>query len=236
MSMIIDGTSGLTFNDGSTKISNSVPQVTTYTSGSGTYTTPTNAKYLYIKMVGGGGGGNCSDSAGGPAAGATGGTTTFGTSLLTCNGGGGGAYNGTNAGGTATINSPAVGLGVTGGQGAPPGIGNPVGFNTGFMVGGAGASTPFGGQGRGSWAGNAKGDAAANTGAGGGGAGGNVTNGSVIPGSGAGGGGYIEAYITSPSSSYSYAVGAGGAGAAAGTNGYPGGNGGSGVIVITAFF
>jgi hypothetical protein len=31
------------------------PTVTTYTSGSGTYTTPTNCRYLYIKMVGGGG-------------------------------------------------------------------------------------------------------------------------------------------------------------------------------------
>ena len=35
------------------------PQVTTYTSSSGTYTTPTGAKYLVVEMVGGGGGGSC---------------------------------------------------------------------------------------------------------------------------------------------------------------------------------
>lgn len=32
------------------------PQVTVYTSGSGTYTVPTNARWVHIRMVGGGGG------------------------------------------------------------------------------------------------------------------------------------------------------------------------------------
>jgi hypothetical protein len=58
----------------------------------------------------------------------------------------------------------------------------------------------------------------------------------VIAGTGGGAGGYVEAIITSPSATYSYAVGAGGAGASAGTNGFAGGNGGSGVIFITAYF
>jgi len=218
---------------GPSLLAGNAPQVTVLTSGSGTYTTPSYAKSLYIKMVGGGGGGEASDSAGGPAAGATGGTTTFGTSLLTCVGGTGGSYNGSNAGGTATLNSPAVGLAVAGSQGASPGVGYTA--TLAYLSGGSGGSSPFGGQGRGSWAGNSAGAAATNTGSGGGGGG---TSGAVaaIPGGGGGSGGYIEAYITSPSATYSYAIGAGGAGAAAGTNGSPGGNGGSGVIIVTAYF
>jgi hypothetical protein len=226
------GATGIAFADGSTQVSHAVPQVTTYTSGSGTYTTPTNAKYLYIKMVGGGGGGECSDSAGGPAAGGTGGTTTFGSSLLTCNGGVGGAYNGTNDGGTATLNSPAVGLAVKGSAGASPGIGSPGG--TIYLSGGMGGCSPFGGAGQNQWATNNGQPAATNSGSGGGGAG-NATV-PAIPGGGGGSGGYVEAYITSPSSTYSYAIGAGGTGASAGTNGFAGGNGASGVIIITAFF
>ena len=60
------------------------PTVTTYTSGSGTYTTPTNAKYLTVQMVGGGAGGSASSNG---SAGGAGGTTTFGSSFLTCTGG-----------------------------------------------------------------------------------------------------------------------------------------------------
>jgi hypothetical protein len=208
------------------------PQVTVYTSGSGTYTTPAGVRYLTVRMVGGGGGGECSDSAGGPAAGATGGTTTFGSSLLTCNGGVGGSYNGTNDGGTATLNSPAVGLAVKGSAGASPGVGSPGGIT--YLSGGMGGCSPFGGAGQNQWATNAGQPAAANSGSGGGGAGSAAVV--AIPGGGGGSAGYIEAYITSPSSTYSYAIGAGGTGSAAGTNGYAGGNGGSGVIIVTAFF
>lgn len=57
MATVISGTTGVTFPDGSNEISHSAPQVTVYTSGSGTYTPPANAQYLHIKMVGGGGGG-----------------------------------------------------------------------------------------------------------------------------------------------------------------------------------
>jgi hypothetical protein len=51
-----------------------------------------------------------------------------------------------------------------------------------------------------------------------------------------GAGGYINAIITSLSSTYSYAIGAGGNGGNAGTGGGAGGAGGSGVIYITAYF
>jgi len=64
------------------------PTVTTYTSGSGTYTTPTGAKYIQVVMVGGGGGGCGSNATGGGNTGSNGGATTFGSSYLTAGGGG----------------------------------------------------------------------------------------------------------------------------------------------------
>jgi hypothetical protein len=45
-------------------------------------------------------------------------------------------------------------------------------------------------------------------------------------------GGYLDAIIGSPSSTYSYAVGAAGSGGSAGTSGNSGGSGGSGVIIV----
>ena len=211
----------------------STPQVTTYTSGSGTYTVPTGVRYLQVKMVGGGGGGGGSGSSGG--VGGTGGTTTFGTSTLTCNGGTGGVDNGAGGtGGSATI-TVGSGLALSGGNGggAPAGSGNR--FN-----GGMGGASAFGGNGS-----NGGGDAAGapgngpqagvtNTGGGGGGA---AFVGTFAAGGGAAGG-YIDAIITSLSATYSYAVGAAGTAGTAGTgaNVANGGAGGSGVIIVTAFF
>jgi hypothetical protein len=208
------------------------PQVNTLTSGSGTYTTPTNALYITVKMVGGGGGGGGSGSGNGTPSvkGGTGGTTTFGTSLLTCNGGGGGDYGTTtNTGGSATINSPATGIALNGGA-AGSGSTN----ITGFIGGMCGGVTPFGGAGAGA-NNTAGGNATSNTGSGGGAAGSASANG-YNTGSGGSAGGYIEAVITSPSSSYSYSVGAGGTAGPAAPNGYAGGVGGSGVIIVTAYF
>jgi hypothetical protein len=208
------------------------PQVTTLTSGSGTYTTPTNALYITVKMVGGGGGGGGSGSGNGTPSvkGGTGGTTTFGTSLLTCNGGGGGDYGTTtNTGGIATINSPATGIALNGGA-AGSGSTN----ITGFIGGMCGGVTPFGGAGAGA-NNTAGGNATSNTGSGGGAAGSASANG-YNTGSGGSAGGYIEAVITSPSSSYSYSVGAGGTAGPAAPNGYAGGAGGTGVIIVTAYF
>jgi len=209
----------------------SAPAVTVYTSGSGTYTTPANCAYLLIEMVGGGGGGGYSGSTGNGTAAGNGGTTTFGTSLLTCLGGNAGGINTTTGpdGGIPTLNSPAVGLAIKGTQG------NSGVYNNG-SAGGQGGCSPFLGGG-GSCSGSTNsGNASAglpNTGGGGGGAGGPS---GVFTGSGGGSGGYIKAYITSPSSSYAYSVGAGGTASTAGTSGYAGGAGGSGVIYVTAFF
>jgi hypothetical protein len=212
----------------------STPQVTTYTSGSGTYTVPTNCRYLQIKMVGGGGGGSGVANSGGDVG--VGGSTTFGTSLLTCNGGAGGIDNNTSGGigGTATINSPAIGIAIKGGYGNPPSY-----WSGDHATGGNGGSSPFfggGGSGSGSTNYGAATAGIANTGGGGGGG---MAASTSFGGSGGGSGGFIEAFINSPSATYSYSVGAGGAGGAVGSGGsstFAGAAGGSGVIYIIAFF
>lgn len=207
------------------------PTIQRFTSGSGTYTTPINVKYIKVKMVGGGGGAAGTGTAG-QVAGGAGGTTTFGTSLLTANGGAGGlntAPNNGGAGGAVTINSPAVSLvAIIGGAGqSASGV---LGSN---IMGPNGAASFFGGAGAGETGSRVGGSAAANSGSGGGGSG---SNGTVISGPAGGAGGYLEAIINSPSATYSYAVGAGGTGGAAGTSGAAGGAGGSGVIIVEEYY
>ena len=176
----------LQFADGSTQISNAVPQITVYTSGSGTYTVPTNAKYITVRMVGGGGagGGSTGTTAGGGggaggylegiitslsstyayAVGAGGGNTTFGSSLFTANAG------------SAGTSSSATASGGTGGS-ASGGSVNATGATGGFgwasvpyFNGGMGAASPFGAGGSGGGTGSGNGFAAVSYGAGGGGA------------------------------------------------------------------
>lgn len=193
------------------------PTITTYTSGSGTYTTPAGVKYLVVELVGGGGGG--AGSGAGAGNGSNGGNTTFGTA--TANGGNAGLPSG-GTGGTAsggTINLQG-GMGGFGGGNSVPGA---LGGSSYFAGGGAGGNNA---------AGNAS-NAPANTGAGGGGAGGSAT----VQGAYAGGaGGYVRWVISSPSATYSYGVGAGGAGGAAGTSGGAGGSGAAGLIIVTEYY
>jgi len=218
----------LSFADGSTQTSHAAPNVTVYTSGSGTYTVPTNAKYLTVLMVGGGGGGGGGSTTLGTGSGSAGSNTTFGTSLLLCtygSGGVGSAYYGGGAGGTATINLPATGYALAGGTG---GAGTYLG--TTYVAGGSGGNNPLAGNGQ---QGGANGTGYAgvpNTGSGGGGAGSNSTG---YSGAGGGAGGYINAIISSANTTYSYSVGTGGAGGTATTTG---GAGASGIIVVTAYF
>jgi len=228
MSIIRDGTNGITFPDTTVKYGN-IPQVTIYTSGSGTYTVPTGCKYLQIELVGGGGGGGGS-GVGIGGTGTAGGSTTFGTSLLIASGGNGSAGYIPQGGGFPTLNSPAVGVAFFGGlaSGAMYQVSNGGGTN--------GGCSPFGGSGSGGAPGGTSGGAAtANTGSGGGGGGSAAT----VASCGAGGqaGNYIKALITSSlASTYSYAVGAAGSAGSAGTSGAAGGAGGSGVIIVTAYF
>lgn len=215
-------------------ITGSTPQITVYTSGSGTYTVPANARWLQVRMVGGGGGGGGSGTAGGT--GGTGGATTFGSSLLTANGGTGGIDNGAGgSGGSASIGAGASGIALSGGNGGGADAGS-----ANNLAGGMGGSSAFGGNG-GCGGGDSAGSPNASPTAGqtntGGGGGGASFSGSFGAGGG-GAGGYVDAIVSPLSATYSYAVGAAGTAGTAGTGTATraGGAGGSGVIYITAYF
>lgn len=215
----------------SSKTNFTLPTVQKFTSGSSTYTTPAGVKWIRVRAVGGGGGGASSGTAG-TVNGGTGGNTTFGSSLLVANGGGGGSkdtgYGG--AGGTASLGTGPIGTALMGGQGSAQGLN----VTNVIIFGGMGSSSPFGGNGAGGY--NGSGVAAvANTGSGGGGGGTSTLTGTAS-GAGGGSGGYVDAIIHSPSSTYAYAVGAGGTAGTAGTNGYAGGAGGSGYIIVEEYY
>ena len=198
-----------------------------FTSGTGTYTTPANCLYIVVRMVGGGGGGGGAGS--GAGTGGTGGTTTFGTSFLTCTGGAGGAGNNGatagGAGGTATggdfnfVGQQGCGAGGVLSGGTASGSGGSSAFFSGGGAGQSGTAVP----------GTA---AVVNTGSGGGGS---ANGGTYSGGCGGGGGGSLEKLITSPSSTYAYAVGAGGASGTSGASSY-GGPGSAGIIIVREFY
>lgn len=208
------------------------PTIQTFTTGSGTYTTPANVRWIRVSIVGGGGGGG----AGGTTAsssGAAGGNSTFGSSLLTANGGAaganltsGGAAGG--VGGTATISAPAIGKAFSGGMG-----GGTTGSTGVATPGGAGGDTIYGGSGRSNTAATG-GAGAANTGSGG--AGGATTASAGTAAGGGGAGGAVLAIIPAPSATYAYAVGAGGAGGISTANGSTGGAGAAGGIIVEEYY
>jgi hypothetical protein len=189
-------------------------------------------------MVGGGGGGAGSSSNATGGTGGTGGTSTFGSSLLTCTGGAGGT--GANpsvvgAGGTATLNSPAIGVSFNGQSGGGGEAQGPFAIN---QSSGPGGNTPFLGGGQSVSSSNTAitgQTAIANTGSGGAG-GVYVSASGAFCGAGGGAGGYIKATISSPSSTYSYAVGAAGTAGTAGTSGAAGGAGAAGIIIVTEYY
>lgn len=201
-----------------------VPTRQEFLSGSGTYITPSTPSPLYIqvRLIGGGGGGCGGFMSSG--IGGNGGTTTFGP--ITANGGAGGDKTGlVSAGGTASLGVGPVGLARTGASGT-------AGDGLVDESGPPGASSPFagGGGGGGTGTGSAGGDAPPNTGAGGGGGGG----GGALPEGGSGAaGGFVDARIYSPATTYSWSVGAGGTFGAA-TN--PGGAGSEGMIEVWEFY
>lgn len=207
------------------------PTVQTFTSGSGTYTLPTNPSpvYLVVEMVGdGGGGGAASNSSAIP--GASGSGCTFGSSFLSAGGGIGGGSGGTpGAGGSASLGS-AEGDAIVGTSG---GSGQTVAASGGITthgVGGGGGCSPHFSGGAGMTNGATTGsNGVTNTGGGGAGAGGdNVTAGA----DGGGSGGYLKAIVNAPSGTYAYSIGAGGTGGAATGGNFGGGNGAAGKIVV----
>lgn len=195
------------------------PTVQKFTSGSGTYTTPANVLYLRVTMVGAGGGGGAAQSGGGGSGGA-GGDTTFGDATASggggAGGGGGGGAGGGGAGGSATLGTGMSGIAITGGSGT-----NGYGVGTTQFVGNhpGGSSILGGGSGIGT----------AGTNSGGGGKSSDGSSGNNSGGSGGAGGGII-ALITTPSATYSYAVGA------AGSAGAGAGAGAAGVIMVEEYY
>lgn len=195
-----------------------LPTVQTFTSGSGTYTTPANVTWIEVVLVGGGGGG----AAGGttPGAATAGAASTFGSSFLTANGGGLGRVDG----------GVAVGGTATGGDLNFTGQDGPALFQSGANnCGSPGGNTPFSGSGPVSGAGQPGNAAKANTGSGGGGGG---SGSSTFPGGGGAAGGYCKKIVGSPNATYAYTVGAGGSAGTAGTNGQNGGGGAAGIIQV----
>lgn len=201
-----------------------------------TYTTPTNPspKYIVVEMVGGGGGGGGGSSASNGTDGGAGGNTTFGTAFLIAYGGSGGFKGSTagsqpagGAGGAADL-STAEGMSM-------PGNGGGSGVNmvaATYPWGGFGAPSYFGGAPRGQFQTSTNADS--NTGAGGYGGGSSTTG--HQSGGGGGSGGYVRAIISSPSASYSYAIGAGGTAGSGAGGANNGGTGGSGLIVVTEYY
>lgn len=212
------------------------PTIQQFTSGSGTYTTPTSPAPLYIRavIVGGGGGGNGGGSTIGT--GGVGGNTTFGTSLLVANGGGvgGGSFGSatTASGGTASLGSGPIGIALAGSDGSCGSFGV---TSVAQGSGGEGGTSALGGGGGGGGNNTAGSPGVTNSGSGGGGGGG---GGGGINAGGTGGasGGYIDAIITSPSATYAYGVGAAGTAGAAGTGGLAGAAGGSGLITVYEYY
>ncbi len=209
------------------------PTVTTFTSGSGTYTTPAGVSYIRVVMVGGGGGGAGSGTASASSAGSNGNPSSFGSSLLVANGGAGAAFDAAGgAGGTASLGTGPIGIAVTGASGA----GNASGSITITLSGGHGGQTTLGGGGApGARGANAGGAAKTNTGSGGAGGGAGLTA-SIITGSGGGAGGYVDAIINAPAATYAYVVGSFGPGGSAGTSGAAGGNGADGIIYVYEYY
>lgn len=202
------------------------PTIQTFTSGTGTYTTPYGCTYIKVKAVGPGGGGGAvatNIGAGGSVA------TTFGTSLISAGlGAGGGTGGGVGgAGGTGSVSAPAVGFAFTGTQG---GDGTANSGSTTISPSGYGGSSVFGG-GAGSVVNDVGRNAATNSGSGGSGGAG-TSNQNMAAGGGSGG--YAEAFVFNPSATYPYVIGAGGAGGAAGTK--AGGNGAAGIIIVEEFY
>ena len=205
------------------------PTTQSFTSGSGTYTRPSNVLWIEVWMVGGGGGGGGSGSTSGAAA-TAGGDTCWNTSGAACTtpvskAAGGGAstsqFNpGSGGAGSGTCNV----LSQSGGSGQPG-----IGLNS--VPGGAGGTSMLGGVGwPGTQGGSAGSPAQTNSGSGGGGGGAYTT--STVSGGGGGAGATCAFIINAPAASYTYAVGSGGSGQGAGTGGYAGGAGAAGRIWV----
>lgn len=191
-----------------------------FLSGSGNYITPANVRQLMVTIIAGGGG-----SGGTTGNGGTGVSSSFGT------------INAVGGGGSLAINNPAS-AGGSGGSGGTGGDGQTVRLpgsdgqhgetGAGYANGGDGGSSPLGGMGYWSNSANSPTAGKANSGSGAGGG----ASGATAASGGGGSGEYVNALISSPASTYSYAVGAGGAAG----SGVESAAGGSGLIIVTEYY
>jgi hypothetical protein len=201
-----------------------------FLSGSGTYNRPTGVYAIDVELQGGGGGGQGGPGSGANmgSAGTAGGNTTFGS--LTANGGVCASVSNTQA----TASGGDINI-----SGAISGNGNQLANNTTlFGAGQDGGVSFFGGAGPGMYAAVGQ-DAAPNSGSGGGGGGTNQFA-TMAGGRGGNAGAYLRKLIANPSATYAYSVGVGGAKGIGGTVtnnvGRDGGNGGSGIILVTEYY
>jgi hypothetical protein len=208
-----------------------MPQVTRYTSGSGTYSVPAGTLYLEVTVTGAGGGGAGANGSGANPGGSNGGLTRFYSGVWELDGNPGngapttsGSASGAGAGGSFALSGTGYTLlfAVSGGSGGSALLGTPSGSGGNGYYGGAGGGSD---------------DMNGNSGVapGAGGAGAYYTGNSyAFPGGGGGAGGTASAIITNLSGTITYSVGSGGAGGVG--NQYTGGNGANGLIIIVAHF
>lgn len=193
----------------------------TFLSGSGTYTTPANARQLLVRMVASGGSGQGSGTS--PGNGAAGTNTTFGSWTAVAGGAGSGLVGG--SGGTGgTDHTGTVLIRQAGGRGGDSRSGYT------YERGGQGGGTPLG-SGLDHAPSEVSRTPAANSGVGGTGGSADAT---ASPGAGGGGGEYVEFLINNPAGTYSYAVGGAATGGTAGTGTNPraGGDSAAGRICV----
>ena len=194
-----------------------VPTVTVLTALSGTYSPPTGASWIKVRMIGGGAGGG---SGSGGGTGSAGNPTTFGS--LSAAGG----LPGSGISGALNNAVPTTGDVNFPGNGGVDGETGVAGMT---LVGGSGGASPFAGGGRSSNAGKG-GNGPPNSGAGGGGAG---VSGALQSGGGGGAGAYLEKTMAvSAPATFAYLVGALASGGSAGTSGFNGGTGAGGIILV----
>lgn len=191
------------------------PTYQSFTSGSGTYTLPTGASWIRVRVLGGGG------SGGTPAAdGDAGGNSTFGS--LQANGGNAGSGGPIGAGGGSATGGD---INSTGGSG---------GTTTGLTFGGQGGGSYFG-SGGGGGRGTTAASAGVAYGSGGGGGGSTTTDAR----SGGGSGGYCEKIFSDAAltPTFAYSVGAGGASKAGNGSTYgASGAGSAGIIIVEEYY
>lgn len=201
----------------------------------GTYTVPSGAIWLELRLIGGGSGGGGGNNSSGSTAG---GATCWNTTGAACTSpvyqaGGGAASNATAGGAGGTISgSGTCGFSIAGGAG-PSGTASTSSVLS--SAGGSGANSTLGGAGVSSGFGGVGNNAASNSGSGGAG-GGTSTAITAVSGFGGAAGATCLVVLSSLASTYTYAIGAGGAGASGGTDGAAGGNGGGGHLTVVAHF